>query len=524
MSRSDFRPDSPPPPVYDEADPLFQPLVWPSMPEPSAPPAEPIKIRPISYDLIVEWWNNLSDSQRMNLRQGVSDVMTPKHLAQIRKDYAGYYPKEYFLKKPYLPGEISASDYYLMFHFCDEMVGKYDWFGHKLMAACEKLPPPYAPADNPPSYEEATQWWEDQSEQQQAQIRQRANHLNPSYVRNQYRPYYRCYDRHDDWSVPLDFYDFYLLSRYPRFVYYPFFEDYLAFQAASYTIELAIRGTYAAVKGVGYLAQGLGNFLADTGAKALSGGSSKRSDSDTKFGDAIIGLLIIAAVVAAAASAVIGALYSGAKSLASFANIAQGKKIIRSLWRLACAAGAAFGGVKAGLILGAMAGSAIPGIGTAAGAIIGAVFGSTICAAIGAAIGKYSLQLVAYLRHKNNPDVISATNPDKWDVKKVENNLKENGVVIGTLKIREMLVQLREQKNSIRAKSTMNSLKSHVVGTEANKEKDRYNNLLEAIKEGQDPCARIRVDKQVCFMWSDRNSCFIEQQAPLPELKGGLKL
>jgi hypothetical protein len=160
--------------------------------------------------------------------------------------------------------------------------------------------------------------------------------------------------------------------------------------------------------------------------------------------------------------------------------------------------------------LGATVGSMIPGIGTAAGAIIGAVFGSTILAAVGAAFGKYSLQLASWYRHGDDPDQVSATNPDKWNVAGIQAKLHEKNVNMDTRDIVSMLQTLKADKN------VHQTIEGSISGTAANVEKNRYNKFLAAIKSGKDPHQSVRVDAHTKFMWNKKDERIVKEDVAMP--------
>lgn len=492
-----------------------------SHPAPSAPFLGPNNrgLEHFSYDQVVTWWNALSEDQRQNMQAQGKKISVDK-MAALRNDYKKYYPKDYYPKEIYSRDQLSACDYYLMYYLCEEMAAQYDWFNEELLKAFEVPPPPYDDLPKPPSYAEATAWWNGLNPEQQQNFQNRR--FEPAQViliQREYRPYYRAYYADRVYGPNLDFYDFYLMSRYPSRLYgYPIWaaDDYLLFQSMRTSFELtrlAVHGGYHAARFMGNaLGAGLratGGFLGSVGNNALG-----HSDKDGKGALAImVGIAVIVGTIVAATSAVVGSIYSGIKASASAANLAQGKKWARSLLRLASMGAGAYVGATQGAVIGAMVGSLVPGIGTAAGAIIGAIFGAPITAALAGALVKYSVQLVSWVR-------TGSTNPEKWDAEKANQEMYKNKgrFSMTTAEIREVFTHLREQKNQFK------TVKGAVAGTSDNTEKNRFNKFLDAIKSGLDPRDGIRVDAHTRFKWDSEKHAIERRDVDLPKLESGLKL
>ncbi|MDR3476536.1 MAG: hypothetical protein P4M14_00715 [Gammaproteobacteria bacterium] len=528
------------PPAYEAAEQKFDmpPAANPYITgvpelEANAPPLDENNrgLENLSYDQVVNWWNELSEAERNDMQNQARLLLTSKKsLKEMRKEYQRFYPKEYYPKQVYTSNELSASDYYLMYYFCDQLRAKYpEWFTAEVYQAFQAKPPAYDELPQPPSYEEATRWWNDLPAEQKQNFQQRAA-VPPEqviYIRREYAPYHRYYrPNYVILNDNLDFYDYYLMSRYSsRFYGNPFWmNDYLFYSNLRATVELTNFAVHGAInlvrygvpligdgvvaigRGIGSAVSATGDFFGAIGSRAVSGGDKDKGSA----GAILLGIAIVLGAIAVACSAAIASVYAGIKTLTSLNNLVHAKKIGRSLWRLACAGSAGYLGAMQGMVLGATVGSMIPGLGTAAGAILGAIFGSTILAAVGAAFGKYSLQLASWYRHTDDPDLVSATNAAKWDVKGVQTVLHENRVEMDTREIVCMLQTLKTDK------SAFQSIEGSVAGTEANTEKNRYNKFLEAIKSGKDPHRSVRVDSHTKFMWSKKDNQIVKENVHMP--------
>jgi hypothetical protein len=501
----------------------------PALPvEPSAPLFDPSHrgLEHFSYDQVVAWWNALTDQQRQDM-QREGGKLAPEALSQLRADYKQNYPQEYFPKAVYSPKKLSACDYYLMYYLSEEMSAKYSWFNQALIKAFEVPPPAYDDSE-PPTYAEATRWWKGLPEEQRKGFENRQ--FEPRQIitiHREYSPYYRSYHRAHIYGSGLDFYDYYLLSRYPSRVYgYPFWvhDDYLLFQSLRTSFELtrlAVHGGYHTAR---FLGKGVVALLdlASSGVKHFFGflseiGSNllKAADGDKKGGAlaVFVGFLVVVGTVAAASAAVVGSLYTSVKSASSLSNIFEFKKLGRSLWRLGCMAAGAYVGATQGMVVGAMVGSVVPGVGTAVGAIIGAIFGAPITAALAGAFAKYSAQALSKYR-------TGETNPEKWNVEEAQQaQFKTKGrFSMSTAEIRELFGELRVQKNQFK------TVKGSFAGTMDNVEKNRFNKFLDGVKKGLDPREGIRVDAHTRFRWDSEKHAIERQNVDLPELKSGLKL
>lgn len=525
-----FPPSAPPaPPDYTEEQEDDTALEISDL-SPPLPDYNNRGLQHISYDQVVNWWNALEEHQRRRMQEEGRKI-EPIGVLSLRRYYQEFFPREYYPQEVYSKNELSACDYYLLYYLCDEMKldERYLWLSSNFTSAFVVPPPAYDEfhKQQPPSYEAAIDWWGSLPEEKQAKFKSRQ--YKPEHIlliRREFSPYYRYYASSYAYNPAcLDCYDYYLMSRYSsRFYGAPlFYDDFLFYHSMRATIELGVRGSYQVArlggKALSFVGQavvsgmrGAGNLLGTVGGRALSGGNTARlSVSDDNISKnplaILLGLGIILGVIATAALAVVASLYTGIKAAASVMNLLQGRKVLRSLWRLGCMAVGAYSGVLVGATVGAMTGSVIPGIGTAVGAVIGAIFSAPILAAAGGAVAKYTARLIS-------PN-------DKWDIQKTQQALQANTVNMNTNEIQRLLSQLKEQKNQ--HKSRFHPFKGAIVATFHKREKDRYNHFLEGIKRGLDPRVGIRVDQYTRFRWAGDREQIERQNVELPKLKSGLR-
>lgn len=526
-------------PQYEPYNPSTSPDAK-DTPPPSAPPPPPEYydrgLENLSYDQVVSWWNALEKDQRLRM-QKAGRQLSFEQIQALRKYYKKYIPQEYYPKKILDPRQLSACDYYLMYYLSEELSRELRWYqdNAELLRAFEVLPPSYAEVERedkapreplpPPSTDQADAWWKSLPEAKREELVARGRTYDREkiiIIRREFSPYYRYYS-HIRYSDGLDFYDYYLMSRYPtRFYGYGnFIDDYLYYNAVFNLTRASIYVGYQSMRGLAvaasYLGQGLaagarafGGFATAIGRNALGGGgggsSSGNSSDSAKFW---LGVAIIVGAIAAACSAVIGGLYAGIKATASLDNLRHGKKVVRSLVRLGAMVGGAYLGAVKGALIGAMVGSLVPGIGTAAGAIIGAIFGAPITAAIAGAIAKQGMRLISYLR--------TGATSDKWDAKAAQKKLYQDRFSMCTTEIKEMFVKLRRQK-SVHT-SSWNPFKGALGNSKDKTEKDRYNKFLEGIQSGLDPRKGIRVDAHTRFRWDSQQRNILRENVDLPALK-----
>ena len=539
-----MRSSSPPPPSYfDESADL--PQTSDEGFSPSAPlfDLDENLNSQLSYDQVVIWWNTLPDAKGSAMQSACNKALSSADLATLRRDFQSYYPQEYFPKKIYSKDELSASDYYVLFNYRDQLVAKYDWYQALSTAFAPLEPPSYASVKAqqqeapPPSYAEATQWWENLSSEQRQKMEtesakldfEKRSQVRARFVSYNYYPQYYPLYRYE--FCP---YDYYLMHRYPSYL-----DDFLWFETIRASFELGgllARGTFNAVRyGVPYLGhaavhatQAVGSFFGNmiqffgmTGNNLLSSGDHHTQGDKNSNGviAVIVGILALIAAAMAAASAVVASLYGIIKGSTAVSNIfLHRKKILPSLLRLASMAGGAWLGAVEGMAVGAIVGSAVPGIGTAAGAIVGAIFGAPITAALFAAATKYTLQLISQLKPRVDEEVLSVTNPDKWSVTQAKAKLEEKGVTLTPMHVKDILLAVRNEKNAL------NSLASANPFSKKHHEREGYNHLRDAIFSGKDPRQLIRVDAHTCFIWNEKQRKLERTQCELPELKRGLKM
>ncbi len=488
---------------------------------PSAPPPENYRV---SYDQVVEWWNALTPEQCSNM-QKEGRKLSKQQISQLKKYYKNSFPKDYG-KEFYSTQDLGACDYFLIFYFYNELSQKYPWLQNSSFLKAFEIPPPPYQGDvevPPPPYEKAENWWNNLPQKKQKEFQKVYKPEDIARIRREYHPYYvRCpgyvYHKH------LDFFDYYLMSHYPRRLY--FYNDLCtSIQLSKLVVEGTVQAVRCAGQGALHLGQALGSgaghaahFFGTVGSNVSGGSSSSPSvggggskDDGKGFCAILLGILVMIVIFTAAVCAAIGAGYSSIKAAVSTSNLLQGKKILRSLWRLAAIAAGIYAGVIKGAVLGAMAGSAIPGVGTAAGAIVGMFIGAGIMAGLAAALAKHSARFVNYLR-------TGFTN-DKWNVNTVKAALKNNHCSMSTREISNLLAALKTEKNKY--KNNCNPFVGSLRGTKNNTEKNRYNKCLAALHEGLDPGQGIRVDAATRFRLHGGE--LKRENDTLPPLQAGLK-
>lgn len=536
-----------PPPAYEDTENPFEAFQNPHLVAPSAPPAEAEHqgILNLSYDQIIKWWNQLSDNDRKNMLAKESTLQkNKKALKTLREDFKEYYPKEYYPAKVVTAGNLCASDYYVMYHFSDQMLGRYpQWFTQDIYDAFQVKPPAFDDLPQPPTYEEAMGWFNRLP--QQDRDRMMNNPVPPEQIRiirMEFQPYYRYYRPLQYTPATIyvsafDPYDYYLMYRYPSYWRYRHCSalDFLLYEEALYlraraAIELGQLAFHAAMglgqavgQGVIYTGHAIGaiirgtpgffggiiDFLGTTGANALNGNDNKIERKNA--GEVLLGLFIIVGALIVISSAFVSAVYATIKTASSLSDLFHLNKVGRSLWRLGCTLAAGAGGAIGGISLGAYVGSIVPGIGTAAGAIIGAIACGCLAAGLGAAFGKATAQMHdAQTQPAGNPNPISTTNSKKWDVAEIENALAP--VQMGHHEIVLMLQTLKAEKNQYK------NFTGSIAGTETHQKKHQYNKFLEAIKMGKDPRQFVRVDSHVLFKWNTATKTIdrMEEELAIP--------
>jgi hypothetical protein len=226
-----------------------------------------------------------------------------------------------------------------------------------------------------------------------------------------------------------------------------------------------------------------------------SGSHSSSVNLDGCNGDSgkIIGTIIAVAVfLSAAIAAVFGGYYAAKKALASCTDLFSGKKILRSLVRIAGTLGGFAAGISGGLIVGGILGSMIPGFGNVAGAALGCIFGAFISAGLGAAGAKYGMRGISWLVNVNDQTIINPTNPNKYRLSQSQTrNLAANHVT-DTRRIHSMMQSVKWKKPN---KSFWPSKKEVQLNAE-------YNDLLSAIKTNPVVCERgVYLAKNSLFYW-----------------------
>lgn len=169
-------------------------------------------------------------------------------------------------------------------------------------------------------------------------------------------------------------------------------------------------------------------------------------------------------------------IYPVMKAYKSIQNILNGKKIERSALRLTGIFLGGLLGIFAGHFIGAIFGFFIPVIGSIAGFTIGTILSYRGGFALGALASKYALRYYSYRQHKDNPDVLNPTNPEKWNLSHEQiTTLEKKGFNVASIK--QAMKQVWEKKQSL-------PFQASLPFTEESKEKLALNMWLEKLKSG----------------------------------------
>lgn len=318
--------------------------------------------------------------------------------------------------------------------------------------------------------EKAAEWWNKKSLAEQKAIQQQYNSLAPAqqtYVnQNQY------VIRHQTgfYIGEIDpFLYFYMCNNNAHL-------NYLLLEGTIRAAGFMGRGLVEGVKLGVHVIGKIGSALANVGGGNSGGGGSGGSKCE---GDGVLYAIGIAGFIAIISSGIIAGAYALKKMYNSIKNLYDGKKVLRSLYRLAgIGIGGYYGAVGCGA-LGALFGSFVPGIGTAAGFVLGVIFGSGIGAGIGALVAKYTAKLISVLvyQDENNP-----SNPEKYKLTEAEiDNLQRKHLSIAV--INRMLKAVRREKNKI-------DIMSSWPWSPERQQKDIWNQQIKLIKSGDDSIAR----------------------------------
>jgi len=233
-----------------------------------------------------------------------------------------------------------------------------------------------------------------------------------------------------------------------------------------YAIEGVVKLTGLGIRAAGGAIHAIGRIGANGG---WGGGDCGKEG----FAIAVI-IAAILAFVALLASSIVAGVYAGIKTAKSVANLSEGYKVARSVYRLVGTAGGVCIGAIKGVALGAILGSVIPGFGTLAGAIIGGILGAALGAGLGALITKYSAKLISFIF---NSQELNPTNPDKYKLtEKQKMNLQNKGYDLSV--INEMIKAIHQEKNNLSKKNLNKGI-----------QKERLNECLKQIKNGEIPGA-----------------------------------
>lgn len=168
--------------------------------------------------------------------------------------------------------------------------------------------------------------------------------------------------------------------------------------------------------------------------------------------------------------------YGIKKTSNALRNISQGRKVPRSLFRLAGIGAGIAGGVMLGASVGATLGSVVPGLGTAAGMLVGMIAGGLTGAGLGALVSKYIAKAFSFLScFLLGNRAVSETCPEKYTLsEEVKDQLNPH---LSGCSVTSMLTALRTQKNST-------GLAGSFPGSSARKQKSKGNTVLRQIQAG----------------------------------------
>lgn len=293
----------------------------------------------------------------------------------------------------------------------------------------------------------AEAWWNNKTEREQAAIKQQYENLSRK-QQKEIKVYY-VHEHHHHHTF-LDFYLYYLMCN-----------------------EMARLSAYSLI-GIARLTEVSFYATANLTSAALNGISNVSCDGGRGDSEGIAAAAAIGAFVAMAAAGIIGGIYAAKKACNSICNVATNNKVLRSLYRLAGIAAGAYGGVIGGMAAGAVLGSAVPGLGNVAGGILGGIFCGAFGAGVMAVVTKYTGKAISAIfnRHEINP-----TNPEKYKLtKQQKTNLRLQGFELSI--INDMLKAVKREKDKI-------GLMGSWPWSQARKNKNQLNSLIELIKDGQ---------------------------------------
>lgn len=259
------------------------------------------------------------------------------------------------------------------------------------------------------------------------------------------------------------------------YVYYDPFPFYFMCNHSAYfhslMLEATVRATLATVRLTGHVIHAGVKAIGSIGQGGGGGGNCGSSDDS---GKAILAILAGICLFAVAILGAIGITYAAKKTYNSLVNLFEGKKVLRSIYRLVGIGVGGYYGIVQGAVLGAFLGSFIPGIGTAAGAIIGMICCVGIGAGVGALFAKYTAKGMSMLVY---PNEINPTNPEKYQLtaQQIENLNKKNcNIDI----VNKMIVALRAEKNKI-------DIEGSLPWSDKRKEKNELNIILKKLMNAE---------------------------------------
>lgn len=313
-------------------------------------------------------------------------------------------------------------------------------------------------------------------------------------------------------------------------------------ESAAYLAPYAIQGVFQMMKGMAHLGVGFFKCIGQ-GIHCMMGGDNA-SDDAKKLA---IFLVALAAIAAAASAAFVVAAYTAKKIAKSIQNIVTLKfdKMISSFIRLGAATGGVALGTLKGAIVGGIIGSAIPGIGNAAGAIIGAVLGAVFTAGIFVVAAKQAMRLASYIVYhfgyydginnstrevaydiNGNPkiektveNILSTTNPNKYrfndavlEAAKIEDKnaafrakaQAEGQAAYYPVVANGTTADLMDTMRSAKMQKTKDWKASFPL-TQASEDKEEYNKLIKALREGKASKSRSFDTGKTIFFWSPDN-------------------